>query len=185
MGKAKTTGQVVTIGASGVGPAPVSAPPVAIVPRKAKQASNAHVVPGRQGFVSLFTPAIADAIVEEVRKGMPIPFAANKVRVSRQTVSRWVEEGDEIAETDPDDPKAVFSADVLQAQAEFVEERIAQIIKAADDAKQWTAAMTMLERLYPEYFHRPSESNVTVNIGIVEKTIHELQSKGELSYGGG
>lgn len=148
--------------------------------------SNALVQKGHRGFLTVFEPETAEKIVETVRGGMPLAFAANLARVNAVTVQSWVARG----EQDPDHELfGPFAADIREAQAAFVQEAIEGIKDAGlSDAKQWTALMTLLERIYPEYFKRPdSRQNINVNVavGVVERQLHELHEAGEIVYEGG
>lgn len=140
---------------------------------------------GVSGFLRTFTPEIGDKIVESVAQGMPLGFAAHLHKVPKSTVERWVAEG----EDDHDHELSEFAAEVRAAQAMFVQEAIEGIKDAGlSDAKQWTALMTLLERIYPEYFRRPSEqktTNINIAVGVVERQLHEMHLNGEIVYEGG
>ena len=177
----------------GSSPAPaVSTPapavmPQARMPRGGKRTqSGSIVVPGKQGFQTIYNQQLHDGIVDAVRSGMPVTFAAHLCRVNQPTVSNWLASGEE----DPAGTFGEFAADVRQAQAEFVKEAIDAIKDSGmSDTKQWTALMTLLERIYPETFRRPgNDTNVNVGVGIqvglVEKQLHELHDAGEIVYTG-
>lgn len=156
-------------------------------PRKPRtelvRAGNALVRPGERGFQTYFNDEIAGKIVTSIREGLPITMAGYLQRVPQSTVSTWLAHG----EDNPDGQYGAFAAEVRQAQAEFVREQIANIRRAGASVQQWTAAMTLLERLHPEYFQRPeskSQVNVNVAVGIVDKRLHELHEAGELVYDG-
>lgn len=141
------------------------------------------VVGGGQGVTTL-TPAIGTSIVDSVREGMPFAMACHLHRIPQSTGATWLQKGEE----DPAGTFGDFSLDVRQAQAEFVQEAI-QAIKDAGlkDARQWTALMTLLERIYPEYFKRPSDRG-DINIGVqvnLESKLHELHKEGVIEYTGG
>lgn len=148
------------------------------------QAKSAPKVRGQGGQLTSFTPQVAAGIVEDVQFGMPVTLAAHRRRVGQSTVSQWLTKG----ENDPQSPYAEFAADVREAQAEFVHEAIDHIKQAGiSDAKQWTALMTLLERIYPEYFKRPDGitiNNIQNNVS-VEAVLHEMHKEGALVYHGG
>lgn len=146
---------------------------------------NTHSRRGKTGFIGLFTDVLGSAIVQNVKAGAPIPIAAGLNRVPAATVANWLEEG----EADPNGKYGVFAADIRQAQGEFVMEAIEGIKDAGlSDAKQWTALMTLLERIYPEFFRRPDAKNgpdITINIGRFDQVVQEAHEQKQLSYGGG
>jgi hypothetical protein len=140
---------------------------------------------GHQGFLTTLTPAIQQHIVEQCREGMPLVFAAQRCRIPKSTVEHWLQAG----EAEPDGTFGDFAAEVRSAQGDFVFEAIKGIKQAGfDDAKQWTALMTLLERIYPEYFKRPSDKNVNIQnniaIGFVERELHRLHEEGVIEYTG-
>lgn len=177
------TGVAVSSGGGGHSPAP--APSLAPVPTK--KMPQAKLVKSPTGQPSLYSPQIHAAIVDAVREGMPVTFAAHLCRVAQPTVSRWLDEG----EADPASRFNEFALDIRQAQAEFVQEAIRGIKDSGlSDAKQWTALMTLLERIYPEHFRRPGNDTninvgVNVGVGVVEERLRELHDAGEIVYDGG
>lgn len=147
---------------------------------------------GGTGFITTYDPAVGEQIVDTVARGLPMTFAAQLNRVPQASVSNWLAWGEEHAESDPTDPRVQFAADFYEAQASFVQMCLDNIVDAGvSDAKQWTALMTSLERLHPEFFARLADKkgatniNVNVGIGLVEKKLHEMHAAGELNYEGG
>lgn len=137
------------------------------------------------GWALALTPEIGEKILEHVRSGMPYSMACNLERVPQSTGASWLAKGEE----DPDGNFGDFAADVRQQQAEFVQEAINGIKQAGlNDARQWTALMTLLERIYPEQFRRPSEkagNTINIAIGNFEKKVHELRSTDDIVVSGG
>lgn len=143
-----------------------------------------HGVGNQLAFQTYYTPEIGAAIVAEIEEGLPINLAANLNRIPQGTVHGWIRRGEE----NPDGTFGAFAADVREAQARFVKRAINGIKEAGfKNTQQWTALMTLLERIYPENFRRPDQrSNVNVNVavGVVEKKLHELHAAGEIVYDG-
>lgn len=141
-------------------------------------------MPGQGKFVSIYNDQVGGEIVAAVRSGLPYTFACHKHGVKQSTGAMWLKRGEEEDGSSFED----FAMAVRQAQAEFVEEAIQGIKDAGlSDAKQWTALMTLLERIYPEYFRRPSDgasTTINVAVGLVEKKLHELHAAGEIVYTG-
>lgn len=137
------------------------------------------------GWKTLLTEEMAENVITKVGKGMPYALACQMFGITQTTAANWLQRG----EDEPDGTFGPFSMAIRQAQAAFVEKAIDGITDAGlSDAKQWTALMTLLERIYPEYFKRPSEKgDITINnvIGVVEGRVHQLHEAGEIQYGGG
>lgn len=129
-----------------------------------------------------YTPVVGKAVVDSVRGGMPLKFAAQFHRLPPRTVEGWVYQG----ENDAKSMFRAFAMEVRQAQAEFVAECIEGIKEAGfKDAKQWTALMTMLERFYPEDFRRPTERSENLHLhGFIDGRINELMEEGRIVYSG-
>lgn len=187
MPKAKTTGTTLESVATAV--AGKADPHLPVGAKRTKRNSALATTNGKSRFVTTYKPLTGAAIVEGVRKGMPVTFAASRVRVPQPTCSGWLSRGETDLEAGLDTDLAVFALDVRQAQAEFVEKCIDGVVDAGlSDAKQWTALMTALERLHPEYFARKDNKttqNINIAVGIVEKKLHELHAAGEIEYSGG
>lgn len=128
-----------------------------------------------------YTPEIGAAVIASVAGGMPVKMASQYHRVPYRTVMHWLSEGEK-----GKDPFEAFAVEVRQAQATFVFEMIEAIKEAGvGNAKQWTALMTLLERLYPEDFRRPTERTENLHLhGFVDGRIHELLGAGEVGYTG-
>lgn len=103
---------------------------------------------------SLLTPQRHTAIVEAMRKGLYVTTAAAVCRVSRRTLFRWLELGERDYEAGEDTGYARLFEDVRAAEAEFEAEMVAAVRKAAKEPHNWAAAMTMLERKWPDRFGR-------------------------------
>lgn len=149
-----------------------------------RTSNNSLTRKGAQGFQTYFTDELGEEIVESIREGMPVTLAGHLHRVPQSTLSTWLGHG----EANPEEKWGAFTAAVRQAQAEFVLRQIQRIDKAGMQPQQWTAAMTLLERMHPEFFRRPdSAANVNVNVavGVVDRRLHELHEAGEIVYDGG
>jgi hypothetical protein len=93
------------------------------------------------------TPTTIKRILEVLRSGLPIYFAAKAGDVSTETLSLWREK----------DPQ--FARDFEAARLEAVERRWRRIEKAAkgsvDHPPDWKADAWCLERVYAQHFARP------------------------------
>ena len=148
-----------------------------------KKAVSAEIVPiHRAGSPTKLTPEVHQSIVELISTGKPLLVACGLTRVSKSSVYSWLQKG----EDDPDGPCGQFALDVAEAQAMFKAKILDTWYELGMETKQWTAMATLLERLFPEEFKRPSEKqSVTVNVGILEQRVHEMTATGELVYDGG
>lgn len=132
--------------------------------------------------LSKFTEQVREILIENARAGAPIKAAAALAGVHPSTVSKWLKDGGE----DEESPFAEFAVQFYAAQAEYKMELLAKIRKIGVDSNQWAALMTILERVYPDEFKKPSEGkNVTVNVGILEQRVHEARERGIAVYDGG
>jgi transposase len=100
-----------------------------------------------------------DVLIEAIRAGLYRDQAAALARISRPTLNRWISEGRKEAEADVPYAKAryrEFYEEVMQVEAEFEAEMIANIRASAAkrNSQSWLAAITILERKYPQRYGR-------------------------------
>lgn len=127
------------------------------------------------------TPEVHETLVYHIASGKPVLVACGLVRVSKSAFYEWIQRG----EDDPEGPCGQFALDVAEAQAAFKARILDQWYNLGVETKQWTAMATLLERLFPDEFKRPSEKTTNiVNIGKWEQTVHQAQAAGELPYTG-
>jgi transposase-like protein len=120
-------------------------------------------------------------IVAAVEKGNYRAVAARLAGVHPSNLYKWLEEGanDSDAEIPYKDSRyRKLYEDVEEAEARFESKMVEVVVDAAEDGpKNWTAAMTMLERTRPERF---GKRDTTVIEGgdrpITSATIHILAS---------
>lgn len=133
---------------------------------------------------SKYSVAVHNSIIKHCRKGLPLTFSAAKAGIHGNTAKKWHQEGQ-------DDPEGVYGAFALaveKAQADFLMALIDEWREVGSQTKQWTSFATMAERLYPEHFVKKAESqtNVTVNVGILEQRLHQIHEReGKPLYTGG
>lgn len=105
-----------------------------------------------------FDKETVDILLAEIGKGMPIRLACAKARISPRTYYNWVARGE-----GGEEPYVGF-VDELEAVRADTASRMLDIIAGAargdHGQPNWTAAMTWLERVFPEDFGR--NRNVTV-----------------------
>jgi transposase-like protein len=99
-------------------------------------------------------------IVEAVKNGNYRATAARLAGVTPQILYKWLELGEIASEDDlPYDDleharyRKLFE-DVAEAEAQFESSMVGRVRTAADEPKNWAAAMTLLERTRPERFGR-------------------------------
>lgn len=107
---------------------------------------------------SRLTPKTHKILVEAIRRGNYRDQAASLAGISRKTLLRWLQEGRREEEQDVPDKEARYRAfylDVVRAEAEFEDEMIVTITNSAKaNPQNWAAAMTILERKYPQRYGR-------------------------------
>lgn len=129
-----------------------------------------------------FTPKVREAILANARAGAPKTACAALAGIHPATLSRWLREGMD----DPEGQYAEFATQFHAAQGEYKMELLAKIKEIGMNSNQWAALMTILERVYPEEFRKPSEgAKVQVQVGILEQRVHEAREKGIAVYDGG
>jgi transposase-like protein len=98
-----------------------------------------------------------EIIVNAVEAGNYRATAARLADVHPSQLYKWLEEGAQAsdAELPYDSPEGRYRKlfeDVEGAEARFESKMVGKVTEAADDPKNWTAAMTILERTRPEKF---------------------------------
>jgi hypothetical protein len=105
-------------------------------------------------------PDIIARVAEATRKGHPITTAGTLAGIGAATATQWYSRGLEQLETDGElGSHALFALAVKQAEAELVDSQLG-VIQDAGSKGMWAAAMTLLERRFPQDFGR----NQTVNV---------------------
>jgi hypothetical protein len=121
--------------------------------------------PKRAGRHTRKTPEACQQIIEVVRTGLPLKFAAASVGVTDEAVRQWREKDSE------------FSEKVELARLASVKERWDLIQAAArgngDTPGDWHAAAWSVERTWPADFGKPeAQLNVQTNVQNVTNAIH-------------
>lgn len=101
------------------------------------------------GRPSKYTDAVGLKIVEQIRKGMPVKFAAALAGVGEQTLRDWLAKGEAESPPDADEPLVSFALLYREAEAEHAGEMLAKI---DGDAKGWQRHAWALERRFPREF---------------------------------
>jgi predicted transcriptional regulator len=121
-------------------------------------------VAGKTGKPTRLTQDALDKIVEGVKLGMPMKFAAQRAGVTERTVQRWIVD----AKNGANGLKASLLSGIKEAEGDFVAQNLKVIDKAAR-SKQWAAAAWLLERRHNEYFSANKAENV-----LLRKQVSEL-----------
>ncbi len=101
---------------------------------------------------SKYTPEIHEQIVSYIRKGYPKTTTFGLVGINADTGWDWLRYGRDQPEKYPHYVR--LAEDIEQAIAEVQAERVDQILAAAQDPKNWTAAAWYLERTDPQTWGR-------------------------------
>jgi transposase len=102
-----------------------------------------------------FTAERRKLIVEALRKGNTLTHAAGLAKISRQAVYDWLQKGAKQEQGSYRD----FLIAVEQAQAESADELVTIVRRAGLD--DWRAAMTMLERRFPDDYAKTQRHEVS------------------------
>lgn len=123
------------------------------------------------------TPAVHDAMIAALSKGMPIKLACDMSDVSYDAFNEWMKRGET-----GEEPFRQFRQDALRARAHGAGNLLERIEAwAADD---WRAAAWILERTMPEHFAKtpPPDGGSTHHHQHVH--IHEVQAVQDLIKAG-
>ena len=102
------------------------------------------------------TPVMHEAILECIRKGMPVTRICAYLRLSKSTFYNWQTRGRR-----GEEPFAKLLEDVEHAMAEMELNLLGVVRKSAFEKENWVAAMTLLERKWPENYGRNRDVTVT------------------------
>lgn len=102
-----------------------------------------------------FTSAVRTTIIEAIRTGNTLTHAAGLAGVSRAVVYQWLARG---VDAPAGSAYRQFSEDVEKANAEAASRLVAIVSEAAID--DWRAAMTLLERRFPDEYAKRERHEV-------------------------
>ena len=120
-------------------------------------------------------PLILARVVEATRKGHPIQTASALAGLSHTTAWEWMRDGTALLEASPGvapeelGSKAVWANEIKSAQAEMVDKQLDRIDIAAQEPKHWPAAMTLLERRFPNDFGRNQRIEIEQNVTVTHR----------------
>ena len=98
-----------------------------------------------------YTDAVGAAIIDAVRSGLPVRFAAAKGGIGWRTVYDWLDRGENNPDRYPD--LAAWAALFREAEAEYASQELARIdADAAADSNAWKARAWKLEKRFPREF---------------------------------
>lgn len=106
---------------------------------------------------SKFTVARCAGIVEALERGNTLTHAAALNGVARETVYAWLAKGEKA--TDPESTYRRFYEDVSRANALVADFAVGKIKAAMPD--DWRAAMTFLERRFPDEYSKRERHEVS------------------------
>ena len=129
------------------------------------------------GRLSKLTPQVQRKIVEAIKKGAYVEVAAQYAGIDQSTFHRWVNRG--LSTSKADAPYRKFREAVEKAETQTEIMATARVLEAGKE--NWGAAMTWLERKYPQRWGRKDrlelvgesltrfQAAVVVAIGIIAK----------------
>ena len=106
---------------------------------------------------SLYNEARHRVIVDGVRQGNYRGTAARMAGVSGDALRHWLDLGekasfDDLPYTSQEGRYRQLFEDIEEAESQFEAEMVGRVVTAAEEPKNWAAAMTILERTRPEKF---------------------------------
>ena len=142
----------------------------------------------RTGRPSILNQAMADAIVDLLKRGNYISTAAKAVGINPVTIGSWVRKGNELAELDRELDATEqlfvdFAVEVEKARAFAEVTHVENIRQASKD--NWTASAWWLERTNPNSWGRVTRTEITgagggaivIDVESVNRKIEALLSK--------
>ena len=104
------------------------------------------------GRKTKLTPQVQAIIIETLQGGGYASTASQRAGIDEATLYRWLERGEKQAQG----PFREFRDAVKKAEADIETKATALVLKVAFDADNpnWVAAMTFLERRYPQHWGR-------------------------------
>ncbi len=108
--------------------------------------------PKKRGRPSKLTKTVAAKIVEALEAGNFQEPAARAAGVSRSTFHRWMQRGADDESFNRDSIYRTFRTAIKRAEAEAEVAAVKCVIDASET--KWQAAMTFLERKFPERWSR-------------------------------
>lgn len=98
---------------------------------------------------TIYTDAVGLKVIEGVRAGLPVKFAAAKAGVSVRTVYNWLAKGEADEPPDADAPLVGFAELYREAEADYAADLLG---KVSNDAKGWQRHAWALERRFPKEY---------------------------------
>jgi len=110
---------------------------------------------GGDPWNSKLTPERHAAVVAAQRRGLYLSTTAKIIGISERTIRRWFELGERDADADVDSGYSRLYLEAHKASAEWEAEMMDLVADAARaNPQNWAAAMTILERKFPDRFGR-------------------------------
>lgn len=108
------------------------------------------------GRKSLFTPELADQIIDKVSKGLSRAKACLYFDIHEDTLRNWCKE-------DPD-----FSARLIRAEIDLELKLLndLQTARTGSDQKDWKASSWLLARKWPEQYSEKIKQEITSTIAV-------------------
>ena len=120
-----------------------------------------------------YTPEMVKQLIKYVEGGSYIVVACRAVGISEYTFYNWIKKGEAGIE-----PYTKLTKSIKKAKAEAEIKNINIVQKAGE--KNWQAAMTLLERKYPQRWARRDKLEVKTKKTVESKHFIEISKKVEL-----
>lgn len=116
------------------------------------------------GRPTKYTDAVGQRIVEEIRRGLPVKFAAALAGVGEQTLRDWLARGEAADPPDADEPLVSFALLYREAEAEYVAEELRAIDGEHGEGKgDWKRTAWKLSKRFPREFGERKAIDVTTD----------------------
>ena len=118
--------------------------------------------PRKRGRPTKLTKTVKAKIIEHVESGNHRTTAARAAGVSRSSFHRWLARGDEDKAAGKDSIYCDFRDAIKKGEARFEVEAVRCVLDASET--KWQAAMTLLERRWPQRWSRGERRDLSVEV---------------------
>ncbi len=128
---------------------------------------------GHRGQPTKLTAIAVRKIIQGVKLGMPLKFAAQRAGVTERSVQMWLAD----ARKGANGLKASLLSGIKHAEGDFIAQNLKVIDKAAKN-KNWQAGAWLLERRYNEFFSANKAEYVALRKQVAELLKQLAETRG-------
>ena len=127
-------------------------------------------------YPSKLTKEVREGIVQLVKNGISLDYAAQKHKISREAIRLWCRQGEaDLAAGKPTTKHAKLVAEINEARGFLLSLMEGTIVHAAIRKQDWKAAVTYMERQEPAKWGRKDMLRVEVD-GAMQELLASVRS---------